>query len=159
MNTMNESVGQTIKRDLMVIWKRLFMVLWLFNREVPQPEVYEQWDIFGPLIIIITMGVLMNFTMGSHGSDLAIALVTIMLFISAIVALNLKLIGGNTNIMGSICLLFYSSAPLIIAIVVVAILIRVTSSFWIYFSCYIVTVACALWCVMATHNFFKNVIP
>ena len=113
LDTLNESVSQTICRDLKMIMLRTYQVVWIFGRP-SNPEVYEQWDIFGPLFYSLVLGIISYFTYKSKGvgADWVLpTIICIIFIIGFILAVNMALLGAKANIMGTISLLGYCVAP------------------------------------------------
>ncbi len=54
-NTLNESVCQTLKRDLMRIWNKLSVVIIPISNQEKDNEL-RHWDLWGPFLFCILLG-------------------------------------------------------------------------------------------------------
>ncbi|CAL6069428.1 Yip1_protein [Hexamita inflata] len=164
LDTLNETVGETIWRDLKMILLRTYQVVWIFGKQ-PNREVYEQWDVFGPLLYSLALGLLYYFTYVSStikSPDFILPTVICVIFgIGFVVALNMILIGAKANIMGTIALLGYCVAPLVLGAIAVMILVMCQiKPVWICtMICALISGFTATWCLFATYGFFKNLVP
>lgn len=50
LNTLDESVWETVKRDLVRIAKNLWMVVFPFNDRSSQNVALRNWDLWGPMV-------------------------------------------------------------------------------------------------------------
>ena len=146
-----------------MILLRTYQVIWIFGRS-SNPEVYEQWDIFGPLFYSLALGLLFHFTYVVSGSTVDWILpvtICIIFIVGFIIALNVTLLGAKANVMGTISLLGYCIAPMILGAVATIILVACNlSPHWILtLVCCLVGAACATWCLCATFGFFRNLLP
>eukprot|EP00795_Rhopilema_esculentum_P000740 gene740-10455_t len=96
LNTLDEPVSVTLKRDFKAVGKKFFHVL------IPRQSktLLRDWDLWGPLLLCILLAVMLQ---GSHGTGLAggdggpeFAEVFVIIWLGAsVVTLNSKLLGGN----------------------------------------------------------------
>ena len=54
--TLDESVTETLKRDVFRIGKKLYSVLNPFSNIKDRPKLILQWDLWGPFIICLLLG-------------------------------------------------------------------------------------------------------
>lgn len=118
LNTLDEPVSETLKRDLKAVGKKFFHVL------LPRRSntLLKDWDLWGPLLLCIILAVMLQ---GSHstktsdtdgGPEFAEVFVIIWLGAS-VVTLNSKLLGGTISFFQSVCVLGYCVLPLTIALI------------------------------------------
>ena len=63
-NTLDEPVWETIKRDLLRIYKNLVMVVFPFKDRSQQSAALRNWDLWGPMIF--TLGLAITLSMGAQ---------------------------------------------------------------------------------------------
>eukprot|EP00794_Sanderia_malayensis_P007440 gene7440-8262_t len=121
LNTLDEPVSQTLKRDLKAVGRKFFHVL------IPKQSktLLQDWDLWGPLLLCILLAVLLQ---GSHiaegdgGPEFAEVFVIIWIGAS-VVTLNSKLLGGTISFFQSVCVLGYCILPLTLALVICKIIL------------------------------------
>lgn len=115
---------QTIKRDLFDIFGRGWIVINIFSKKKPLRRIYEQWDIFGPLLIAVSFSLLLEFSMPYRKvTQGMIALVIMSYFLfGTIIGINNILIKARTNIMGVFCLICYTTIPLLFSQIIIMVI-------------------------------------
>eukprot|EP00112_Aurelia_sp_Birch-Aquarium-sp1_P013988 Seg2995.5 transcript_id=Seg2995.5/GoldUCD/mRNA.D3Y31 product="Protein YIPF6" protein_id=Seg2995.5/GoldUCD/D3Y31 len=124
LNTLDEPVSETLKRDLRAVGKKFFHVL------IPRQSktLLKDWDLWGPLLLCILLAVMLQ---GSHKSALTgsdggpeFAEVFVIIWLGAsVVTLNSKLLGGTISFFQSVCVLGYCVLPLTIALILCKIIL------------------------------------
>lgn len=76
----------------------------------------RDWDLWGPLLLCLVLGLSLSFSATNDQSALVFATVFVLVWCgSAIVTLNAALLGGNISFFQSVCVLGYCIAPLVIS--------------------------------------------
>jgi len=76
----------------------------------------KDWDLWGPLLVCLTLAVLLSFKAPTNQASLVFASVFITVwFGSAIVTVNAQLLGGNISFFQSVCVLGYCIFPMTVA--------------------------------------------
>ncbi|KAH9940959.1 Yip1-domain-containing protein [Amylocystis lapponica] len=149
VDTLDEPISTTIGRDLLSIYTKLIQVLWP-PRGGSQREVLRDWDLWGPLVICLLLGILLS-VHAPAAQSLAVftSVVTIISFGSVTVTIQAKLLGGRVSFLQGLCVFGYCVAPLNIAALVSA-FVRM-----IYVRAPVAMAAWA-WCVWASMNFLDG---
>jgi len=149
VDTLDEPVLTTIARDLTSIYTKLVQVLYP-ARAGASREVLRDWDLWGPLILCLALGIMLSINAPPEQSlGLFTGVVVIVSVGSLVVTLNAKLLGGRVSFFQSLCVLGYCIFPLVIA--------ALFSTF--FHKLYVrgpVTVAAWAWCVWAAMNFLDG---
>merc|ERR1719352_1487837 len=113
--TLDEPVMETIMRDLRSIGTKLkYVMLPRFRSE--KAHGLKQWDLWGPLFLCLTLGIILSAQQSHDQAGLALGLVFIIVWAgSGIVTLNALLLRGNISFFQSVCVLGYCIFPLNIA--------------------------------------------
>jgi len=110
-NTLDEPIWETIKRDLIRIYRNLIMVVFPFKDRSQQSTALKNWDLWGPMIFTLTLAVLLSIESAKASSTFS--LVFALVSIGAIVlTVNVVLLGGTIGFFQSLCLLGYCIFPL-----------------------------------------------
>ena len=113
-NSLNEPIMTSISRDLNRIYLKLKVVALPINTEQKNKEL-KQWDLWGPFIICLLLGVILCFTTKKN-SGLIFSIIFIIMWVGAmIITMNSSLLGGKLTLMQCICLLGYCSFPSVVA--------------------------------------------
>ncbi|KAL3139435.1 hypothetical protein ABBQ38_003765 [Trebouxia sp. C0009 RCD-2024] len=117
LNTLDEPVWLTIKRDLKRIYGNLVLVVFPFKNRDQQSAALRNWDLWGPMVFTLTLAICLS--AGSQKPGSVFSLVFATLSAGAIVlTCNVVLLGGNIGFFQSMCLLGYCIFPLDIAAVI-----------------------------------------
>ncbi|KAI9594800.1 hypothetical protein BDF19DRAFT_443681 [Syncephalis fuscata] len=92
LDTLDEPVVVTIKRDLLNVWKKLQQVL-LPNGS---REVLRDWDLWGPLMLCLTLAIILSFSAPKEQSAAIFTGIFVIIWCgSAVITINAKLLGGQ----------------------------------------------------------------
>eukprot|EP00914_Ancora_sagittata_P017649 GHVO01034709.1.p1 GENE.GHVO01034709.1~~GHVO01034709.1.p1 ORF type:complete len:199 (-),score=19.30 GHVO01034709.1:202-798(-) len=118
--TLDEPVKETIIRDLKNI---SFKVLYVMNPKSRGDGCVglRQWDLWGPLLLCLSLSILLWTQAHSDEKKLVFSLVFIVTWIgAALVTANGALLGGSVSFFQGICVLGYCLAPTVIGAFVCA---------------------------------------
>lgn len=111
VNTLDEPITDTIKRDLIRVYRNLIMVVFPFADRSQQSAALRNWDLWGPMVF--TLGLAIPLSIGAAKPSSTFSLVFGLLSIGAIVlTVNVVLLGGTIGFFQSLCLLGYCLFPL-----------------------------------------------
>lgn len=114
--TLDESVWDTIWRDLRQIGLKIGHVMMPYESQVRTLDHLRDWDLWGPLIIGLFLSVLLTVTAEKDQAQTIFSQVFAILWVgAAVVTLNAALLGGVISFWQSVCVLGYSSFPLCVA--------------------------------------------
>ncbi|KAL4440429.1 hypothetical protein ABPG75_003430 [Micractinium tetrahymenae] len=117
MNTLDEPVWETVKRDLRRIYKNLVMVVFPFKDRSQQSAALRNWDLWGPMIFVL--GLAITLSLGAATASKTFSLVFALVSVGAIIlTVNVVLLGGTIGFFQSLCLLGYCLFPLDVAAIV-----------------------------------------
>jgi len=144
LSTLDEPVKETIMRDVHAVVEKLKVVMLPLDRNMPyhgytgvsqteeiqvtdrDKEIIQRlrdWDLWGPLLICLTLGILLTFKAPEGQASLVFAAVFCAVwFGSAIVTVNAQLLGGTISFFQSVCVLGYCVFPMTLAAAVVDVL-------------------------------------
>ena len=113
-NSLNEPIMTSLTRDLNRIYSKLKVVALPVSSEAKNKEL-KQWDLWGPFIICLLLGIILCFT-SKKNSGLVFSMIFIIMWIGAmIITMNSSLLGGKLTLMQCICLLGYCTFPSVVA--------------------------------------------
>ncbi|KAL4211555.1 hypothetical protein CU097_010300 [Rhizopus azygosporus] len=128
-DTLDEPVSVTILRDVKQVGRKLQQVL------NPRGDrgVLKDWDLWGPLILCLTLAITLSASVPSNQSVPIFTGVFVIVWIgAAVVTINAKLLGGAVSFFQSVCVIGYCLFPLvlvaIISIFITTVWFRVPSS-------------------------------
>ncbi|CCM00112.1 uncharacterized protein FIBRA_02139 [Fibroporia radiculosa] len=148
VDTLDEPVSTTIGRDLLSIYTKTVHVL--YPPKAGSREVLRDWDLWGPLVIGLTLGILLTIRASpSQSLPIFSSVVCIMTFGSLVVTVQAKLLGGRVSFFQGLCAFGYCVAPLNVA-ALVAVFVHL-----IYVRAPI-TLAAWAWCIWASRNFLEG---
>ncbi|KAM3575177.1 hypothetical protein VYU27_002874 [Nannochloropsis oceanica] len=114
--TLDEPVWHTVKRDLMQVGSKLQVVLLPRENQDGVLKKLKDWDLWGPLLVCLTLSILLSITAPEEQGALVFAAVFFVVwFGAAVVTLNAQLLGGTISFFQSLCILGYCVFPLDIA--------------------------------------------
>lgn len=117
LNTLDEPVWHTIKRDLIRIYGNLVLVVFPFKNRDQQTAALRNWDLWGPMVFTLTLAICLS--AGSQKPGSVFSLVFASLSAGAVVlTCNVVLLGGNIGFFQSMCLLGYCIFPLDVAAII-----------------------------------------
>ena len=122
VNTLDEPVLDTIKRDLFTIKEKLHYVM-LPKSRLDKGAGLKKWDLWGPLFLCLTLSMILALQAHKDQAGKAFALVFILVWAgSGVVTLNALLLKGNISFFQSVCVLGYCIFPLVLAALLCAII-------------------------------------
>ncbi|KAJ8488206.1 hypothetical protein ONZ51_g3715 [Trametes cubensis] len=149
VDTLDEPVATTIARDLLSIYTKLIQVLYP-PRSNGNRDLLRDWDLWGPLVLCLTLGILLSINApASQSLGVFTSVVVIIAVGSLVVTVQAKLLGGRVSFFQGLCVLGYCVAPLNVAALVS------TFVHLIYVRAPIALAAWA-WCVWASVNFLDG---
>ncbi|KAM6143388.1 protein YIPF6 [Erethizon dorsatum] len=116
-STLNESVRNTIMRDLKAVGKKFMHVLYPRKSNT----LLRDWDLWGPLILCVTLALMLQrgSVDGEKDGGPQFAEVFVIVWFGAVtITLNSKLLGGNISFFQSLCVLGYCILPLTVAMLI-----------------------------------------
>ncbi|KAJ7593302.1 hypothetical protein C8J56DRAFT_823409, partial [Mycena floridula] len=148
VDTLDEPVTTTIARDLFSIYTKLIQVL--YPRRSAGREVLKDWDLWGPLLLCLLLGIMLSINAPATQSLSVFTSVVVICSLGALaVTVQAKLLGGRVSFFQGLCVLGYCIAPLDIA-ALISCFVRV-----IYIRAPIALLAWA-WCIWASVNFLDG---
>ncbi|KAF5381964.1 hypothetical protein D9615_004415 [Tricholomella constricta] len=117
VDTLDEPVTTTIARDLLSIYSKLVQVL--YPRKSSGREVLRDWDLWGPLILCLALGIMLSLNApASQALGVFTSVIVICSLGALAVTVQAKLLGGRVSFFQGLCVLGYCIAPLNIAALV-----------------------------------------
>ncbi|PPR03073.1 hypothetical protein CVT24_012386 [Panaeolus cyanescens] len=148
VDTLDEPVTTTIVRDLMSIYAKLVQVL--YPRKSSGREVLRDWDLWGPLLLCLMLGIMLSINAPAEQSLGVFTSVIVICSLGALaVTVQAKLLGGRVSFFQGLCVLGYCIAPLDIA-ALISCFVRI-----IWIRAPIALLAWA-WCIWASVNFLDG---
>ncbi|OSX80996.1 hypothetical protein BU14_0027s0023 [Porphyra umbilicalis] len=114
-STIDEPVSETILRDVRLVGRRLSLVMLPGVSASARSAALRDWDLWGPLFVCMSLAVLLSVESSGEGSLLFSLIFVIVWAGAAVVTINGQLLGGRLAFFGSVCLLGYCIAPLLVA--------------------------------------------
>ncbi|KAJ3438325.1 protein yipf6 [Anaeramoeba flamelloides] len=113
-SSLDEPISQTILRDVKMIGRKFKRVL-IFRGD---KNLLNNWDLWGPLIVCLTLSVILSSKAPDKQTQLIFAGVFVIIWFGAgVVTVNSLLLGGKVSFFQSVCVLGYSLFPLVISAV------------------------------------------
>merc|ERR1712194_262239 len=151
MNTLDEPVSETLLRDLKTVASKLKHVA--FPNGGGIQALGRDWDLWGPLILCLTLSMILSLNAPDKQKALVFAAVFMIVWVgSGVVTLNALLLGGNLSFFHAVCVLGYCVFPLDVA--------ALLCTMWgnpIWKS--IVVPVCFVWATTASVGFLKDLVP
>ncbi|XP_045324314.1 protein YIPF6-like [Leopardus geoffroyi] len=116
-STLNESVQNTIMRDLKAVGKKFMHVLYPRKSN----SLLRDWDLWGPLILCVTLALMLqrsSVDSEKDGGPQFAEVFVIVWFGAVTTTLNSKLLEGNLSFFQSLCVLGYRILPLTVSMLV-----------------------------------------
>jgi len=126
-NTIDESVWDTLSRDLLAIWDKMKQVLYpkFTWKKWPDAETVlnstqaseiRDWDLWGPLLAALLLSLLLSIgAKDEQGATVFSGVFAIVWIGEAVVTMQIRLLGGNISFFQSVCVIGYTLFPLVIA--------------------------------------------
>lgn len=112
-STLNESVIQSLFRDISQIFIRIRYVVIPFGSGTKK---LRNWDLWGPLVLCICLAWTLSSQAPSADANAIFGTVFCLIWIgSAVVTVNAQILGGSVSIFHSVCTLGYSLFPMNVA--------------------------------------------
>ena len=148
--TLNESVLQSLLRDIKQIFIRIRYVVFPFGSGTKR---LKNWDLWGPLVLCICLSWTLSAGAPSIAANDIFGTVFCLIWVGAsIVTLNAQILGGDVSIFHSVCTLCYSLFPLNIA-AAVCVFMKAQLNFSISL---IITVVAFLWSFKAASIYMEG---
>ncbi|KAI8976745.1 Yip1 domain-containing protein [Pilobolus umbonatus] len=114
-DTLDEPVSVTIMRDLKKVANKSLQVL----HPNGDRQVLRDWDLWGPLILCLTLALLLSIRAPETQSVAIFTGVFVIVWLgAAIVTLNAKLLGGTISFFQSVCVIGYCLFPILVSAIV-----------------------------------------
>ncbi len=111
--TLNESVLQSLLRDIRQILIRIRYVVFPFGTGTKR---LKNWDLWGPLVLCIGLSWTLSTAAPAVAANDIFGTVFCLIWVgAAVVTLNAQILGGDISIFHSVCTLCYSLFPLNVA--------------------------------------------
>merc|ERR1712118_107499 len=151
MSTLDETVGETLMRDVKMVANKLQFVA--FPRGGGVQQLGRDWDLWGPLVLCLLLSMILSWNAPNDQKALVFAAVFVIVWVgSAVITVNALLLGGTMSFFHSVCVIGYCVFPLDIA----AILCTVWSNpVWKT----IVVPVCFVWSTTASVGFLQDLVP
>ena len=150
--TLNESIPDTILRDVNLIYNKLKFVINPFSSDVNKGMYIRQWDLWGPLIFVTFLSCTLAINSSNKGNTITLTF-GLFWFGSFLIYLNAYLLNSKTKLFQTICLAGYCLFPLNISAFILAI-----SNFYNIIRFILVAGTCA-WSLLSIFGFLKITSP
>ena len=148
-STLNETILETICRDLSLIYTKLKFVVIPYGSKDKKTYHIKQWDLWGPLILNLILAC--TLALNADDKSQMIILVFGIFWIGGVVLyLNANFLGINTSIFQIFCLLGYCLFPLDVSAIFVT-LFNINNALRFIF----VIISCA-WSIYSSSDYLKN---
>ncbi|TFY57350.1 hypothetical protein EVJ58_g7069 [Rhodofomes roseus] len=141
LDTLDEPISTTIGRDLLSIYTKTVQVL--YPPKAGHREVLRDWDLWGPLVISLMLGILLSIRAAPDQS------LPIFTSVVCLMTSGSLLLGGRVSFFQGLCVFGYCVAPLniaaLVSVFVPLIYVRLP-----------VTFAAWVWCIWASVNFLDG---
>ncbi|XP_054430231.1 protein YIPF6 [Pteronotus mesoamericanus] len=157
-STLNESVQNTIMRDLKAVGKKFMHVLYPRKSNT----LLRDWDLWGPLILCVTLALMLQGGSADSENDGGpqFAEVFVIIWFGAVtITLNSKLLGGNISFFQSLCVLGYCILPLTVAMLVCRLVLLATPGPINFMVRLFVVIVMFAWSIVASTAFLADSQP
>ena len=110
-STLDESVWATLRRDVDRVVSNTKAVLWPFRNERDPSKPLREWDLWGPLVFVLALGVTLSSDADDASTVFSIVFATVA-FGAVALTLNVLLLGGHLIFLQAISLMGYCMFPL-----------------------------------------------
>lgn len=121
-DTLDETVGDTLKRDCFRIYNKLKHVI-IPRLYAKKYEELQNWDLWGPLIFCFLLGISLSTAKDkSKDEESSVFILVFVIFWigGAVISLNASFLGGKIGICQMICLLGYCMFPITVSSIIIA---------------------------------------
>ena len=146
--TLNESIPETILRDLYLVYNKLKYVINPFSKDINKSKYIKQWDLWGPLIFVTILSCTLAIHSNNKGNTITLTF-GLFWFGSLLIYINAYLLNSKTKLFQMICLAGYCLFPLNISAFILAI-----SNFYNIIR-FILVVATCTWSLFSIFGFLK----
>ena len=148
-NTLDETILETIIRDLLLIYTKLKFVVIPFGSKDKKSHHIKQWDLWGPLILNLILAC--TLALNSEDKSQMIILIFGIFWIGGVVLfLNANFLGVKASIFQIFCLLGYCLFPLDVSALFVS-LFSISGAFRFI----LVILSCA-WSIYSSSDYLKS---
>lgn len=149
ISTLDEPILVTLQRDFRGIRDKLLVVVCPF---LGSGEELREWDLWGPLLLCLTLAVLLSNGVGNQQGSVVFSAVFVLVWVgAAVVTLNAKLLGSTVAFFQTVCVMGYCLAPLCIG----ALWCLLSSIFWLNFP---IAIAVWAWACWGVARFFRGTV-
>jgi hypothetical protein len=114
----------------------------------------KDWDLWGPLVLCLSLAVILSFKAPTNQASLVFAAVFTSVWVGGtVVTVNAQLLGGTISFFQSLCVLGYSIFPLTLSAGVIGIL-KIFVRTWLWLDLIVVAVGC-VWAMRASSVFIS----
>jgi len=115
LQTLDEPVSETLKRDIRAIGIKLKYVLLPRISEEEMIRELRNWDLGGPLMLCMFLSIILSLNAADQASFVFAMVFVIVWGGAAVVTLNAQLLGGDVSFFQSVCVLGYCIFPIVLA--------------------------------------------
>ena len=156
-STLDETISETLLRDLKVILHKIkYVLLPQFAKE--KTKEIRNWDLWGPLIICFSLCLILTLGNSKVNEDSSFVLIFAIVWIGGfIINLNAKILGVNIGFFQVFCLLGYCLFPILISALIIVFLLN-DDNYNLGFEILkiIVLVLCVCWSCFASVGFVSS---
>mmetsp|Transcript_20710 Transcript_20710/g.65140 ORF Transcript_20710/g.65140 Transcript_20710/m.65140 type:complete len:253 (-) Transcript_20710:32-790(-) len=110
--TLDESVADTLLRDVRHVGGKLWLVLRPYASETDTLQHLRDWDLWGPLLVSLALAVSLAAGAPAASAASVFSIVFVVMWVGAVVVtVNAQLLGGTLSFLQSVCVLGYSAFP------------------------------------------------
>ena len=150
--TLDESVTETLKRDIFRIGRKMYSVLNPFSNIKDRHKLIMQWDLWGPLIFTILLSCTLSINNKEKG-EIFVLVFFIVWFGSFLIYLNGNLLGSKLGMFHIMCLIGYCMVPLNFSSIIFSL-----ANFHDIFRV-ILVILCCVWSSYSSIGFVKDCVP
>ena len=94
INTLNEPITYTLKRDLIRIWNKLRIVIFPKSDQQKEKEL-RHWDLWGPFLFCISLAFILMITEKKSAANVLTTIFILIWSGACIITINTTLLGGE----------------------------------------------------------------